>query len=118
MKRFLTDASPEYVAKRLQLFRKSLGLRQVDLARELGWSQQKWGQWEKGRRIPNIPDMIELAERYGVTLDYVYRGDMSRLPEWMSKKIRELATSDPLIGSAPGSSRRSAAGKIVPTRKK
>jgi transcriptional regulator with XRE-family HTH domain len=101
MKRFLTDTSPEYVAKRLQLFRKSLGLRQVDLARELGWSQQKWGQWEKGRRIPNIPDMIELAERYGLTLDYVYRGDMSRLPEWMSKKIRELATSDPLIGSEP-----------------
>ncbi len=118
MKRIFTDTSPEYVAKRLQLFRKSLGMRQVDLARELGWSQQKWGQWEKGRRIPNIPDMIELAERYGVTLDYVYRGDMSRLPEWMSKKIRELAAADPLIGSAPGSGRQKAAGKFVAMRKK
>ena len=118
MKRFLTDTSSEYVAKRLQLFRKSLGLRQVDLARELGWSQQKWGQWEKGRRIPNIPDMIELAERYGVTLDYVYRGDMSRLPEWMSKKIRKLAAADPLIGPAPRSRRSLAAGEISTARKK
>ena len=74
---------------------KSLGMRQVDLARELGWSQQKWGQWENGKRNPNVADMIELAERYGVTLDYIYRGDMSRLPEWMAKNIRELAASDP-----------------------
>ena len=118
IKRFLTDTSPEYVAKRLKLFRKSLGMRQVDLASELGWSQQKWGQWENGRRIPNIPDMIELAERYGVTLDYVYRGDMSRLPEWMSKKIRELVTLDPLVGPAPGSSRPHATAATVTTRKK
>ena len=118
MKRFLTDTSPEYVAKRLQLFRKSLGMRQVDLARELGWSQQKWGQWENARRTPNIPDMIELAERYGVTLDYIYRGDMSRLPEWMAKKIRELVGSDSLVGLAPGSSRPNAAARIEATRKK
>ncbi len=117
MKRIFTDTSPEYVAKRLQLFRKSLGMRQVDLARELRWSQQKWGQWEKGRRNPNVPDMIELAERYGVTLDYVYRGDMSRLPEWMAKKIRELVASDPLVGSALGSSRPKAADKIAAKRK-
>lgn len=105
MKRFLTDTGPIYVAKRLELFRKSLGKRQVDLAKELGWSQQKWGQWEKGRRTPNISDMIELAERYGVTLDYIYRGDMSRLPEWMARKIRELVASDPLVGPASGSGR-------------
>ncbi len=118
MKRIFADTSPEYVAKRLQLFRKSLGMRQVDLARELGWSQQKWGQWEKARRTPNIPDMIELAERYGVTLDYIYRGDMSRLPEWMAKKIRELLASESIVGSDHGKSRSRAAGKISTARKK
>ena len=104
MGRFLTDTSPEYVAKRLGYFRKSLGMRQIDLAKEFGWSPQKWGQWEKGRRTPNIADMIELSERYGVTLDYIYRGDMSRLPEWMANKIRELATSDPLVSPTSGTS--------------
>ncbi len=97
------NRSPEYVAKRLQLFRKSLGLRQVELARELGWSQQKWGQWEKGRRMPNVSDMIDLADRYSVTLDYIYRGDMSRLPEWMARKIQELVATDPLVSAGPGS---------------
>ena len=116
MKRILSDTSPEYVAKRLELFRKSLGLRQVDVAREFGWSQQKWGQWENGRRTPNIPDMIELAERYGVTLDYIYRGDMSRLPEWMAKKIKEFVASDPLVGPAAASSRPVATIRKVPTR--
>ena len=117
MKRFLTDTGPEYVAKRLELFRKSLGMRQVDLARELGWSQQKWGQWEKGKRKPNISDMIELAERYGVTLDYIYRGDMSRLPEWMAKKIRELLASESVVGSDLGMSRSHAARKNSTARK-
>ena len=117
MKRILTDTSPEYVAKRLQLFRKSLGMRQVDLVRELGWSQQKWGQWENGKRTPNIADMIELAERYGVTLDYIYRGDMSRLPEWMATKIREQLASDSVDGSDPGKSRSLAARKISTARK-
>ncbi len=103
MKRFLTDTGPEYVAKRLQLFRKSLGMRQVDLARELGWSQQKWGEWENAKRLPNLRDMIELAERYGVTLDYIYRGDMSRLPDWMAREIRGIINQFPLVEAASGS---------------
>ncbi len=102
MKRFLSDTSSVYVGKRLKMFRKALGVRQVDLVRELGWSQQKWGQWEHGVRNPNISDMIELAERYGVTLDYIYRGDMTRLPEWMEKKIREFAASDSRDGVDQG----------------
>jgi transcriptional regulator with XRE-family HTH domain len=105
MKNFLTDTSPEYVGKRLEIFRLAVGVKQVELAREFGWSQQKLGQWEHGRRNPTVPDMIDLAERYGVTLDYIYRGDMSRLPEWLGKKIRELVVQDPLVGSASGTSR-------------
>ena len=108
MKLFLSDTSMEYVGKRLMIFRKALGFRQVDLAREFSWSQQKWGQWENGIRKPNVSDMIELAERYGVTLDYIYRGDMSRLPEWMEKKIRELAASDTRDGVDPKISTRNA----------
>jgi len=118
MGRFLTDTSPEYVAKRLGYFRKSLGMRQIDLAKEFGWSPQKWGQWEKGRRTPNIADMIELSERYGVTLDYIYRGDMSRLPEWMAKEIRDLIASDSPISPTPGSNQSNAAEQKVSTRKK
>ena len=102
MKHFLSETSMEYIGKRLKMFRKALDIRQVDLARELGWSQQKWGQWENVVRNPNISDMIELAERYGITLDYIYRGDMSRLPEWMEKKIREFAASDSRDGVGPG----------------
>ena len=94
MKHFLSDTSLEYVGERLKMFRKTLGVRQVDLAKEFSWSPQKWGQWENGVRNPNVSDMIKLAERYGVTLDYIYRGDMSRLPEWMDKKIREIAASE------------------------
>ena len=101
MKRFRSDTSLKYVGLRLELFRKALGKRQVDLANEHGWSQQKWGQWENGKRNPNTSDMIELAERYGVTLDYIYRGDMARLPEWMEKRIRALAVSDARVSSNP-----------------
>jgi transcriptional regulator with XRE-family HTH domain len=96
MKRILSDTSPEYVAKRLELFRKSLGMRQVDLAREFGWSQQKWEQWESAEEFPGLPDMIELDESYGVTLDFIFRGDMSHLPGWLARELRELVNRSPL----------------------
>ena len=39
--------------------------------------------------------MIPFSELYDVTLDYIYRGDMSNLPDWMSEKIRAIVAQDP-----------------------
>ena len=96
LKEVITGTSMEHIGRRLKLFRLALGERQIELAKECGWSPQKWGQWENAKRLPNLPDMIELAERYGVTLDYIYRGDMSHMPERMARKIREIANQLPL----------------------
>ena len=103
LKEVITGTSKEHIGKRLGFFRLALGKRQTELAEECGWSPQKWGQWESAKRLPNLRDMIELAESYGVTLDYIYRGDMSRLPEWMARKIREVINQFPLDEAASGS---------------
>ncbi len=96
LKEVITGTSMEHVGRRLKLFRLVLGKRQIELARECGWSPQKWVQWENAKRLPNLPDMIELAERYEISLDYIYRGDMSHLPAWMAHEIREIADRLPL----------------------
>ena len=96
LKEVITGTSVERVGRRLKFFRLALGKRQVDLAREFGWSQQKWAQWESAEESPGLFDLIELDESYGVTLDYIFRGDMSHLPEWMACKIRELVNLCPL----------------------
>ena len=103
LKEVITGTSMEHIGRRLNVFRLALGKRQIELARDLGWSQQKWGEWENAKRLPNLRDMIELAERYGVTLDYIYRGDMSRLPEWMAREIRGIINQFPLDEAASGS---------------
>jgi transcriptional regulator with XRE-family HTH domain len=97
LKDVLTETTRTYVGKRLELLRLALGKSHFQIAGDLGWSPRKWRQWENGKRLPNVPDMIDLAERYGVTLDYIYRGDMTRIPEWMAREIRETFSPSPTV---------------------
>lgn len=54
---------------RLQELRKSWGLSQASLAKELGVAQQTVAQWEKGTREPNIEMLIKISKFFKVSLD-------------------------------------------------
>ena len=88
MRKFLNDTSAEFVGYRLEVFQKALEIHPSEFENELGWNQQKWDQWQSGECLPEILDMVPFSELYNVTLDYIYRGDMSDLADWISKKIR------------------------------
>lgn len=57
----------------LKLYRTQNGLTQEQLAEKIGVSRQAVAKWEKGETLPDIDNIIALADLYGVTIDSLVR---------------------------------------------
>lgn len=57
-------------AKALKELRMDFGITQLDLGRQIGYTQASISKWEKGERIPSINDLITVANFFGVDLDH------------------------------------------------
>ena len=64
-------ALSEIVAENLIVLRKKAGLTQQDLADQLAYSDKTVSKWELGKAIPSVDVLKELADFYGVTVDYL-----------------------------------------------
>ena len=65
--------------ERLKELRKKNGFpRREDLVAKIKAGMSSVSQWERGEKLPSAKDGIELAELYGVTLDYLYLGKEDR----------------------------------------
>ena len=69
------------VGLRLASTRNALGLTQEQLGNEINVSRTALGNWEKGIRLPDPAAIMRLAERFGIPMDWVYRGDPGGLPQ-------------------------------------
>ena len=63
-------------ADRLQAERRKNGLTQEGLAEAMGVSRQAVSKWEQGEGYPEVEKLLALAEKFGVSLDYL----MDRMP--------------------------------------
>lgn len=61
----------EQFPERLRRLRKRRGLSQQALAERCGLSKNMIGRYEHGKRIPNIYKAREIADVFGVTIDYL-----------------------------------------------
>lgn len=61
--------------------RKSLALTQEELAAQLGVSRQAVSKWEGALSVPDMERIIQLAELFGVTIDYLLKDEMES-PEY------------------------------------
>lgn len=77
------------VAQRLRATRAALGLTQEQLAAEIGVTRTAYTNWEGGSALPDVLAMSRLAERFGATLDWIYRGDMSGLRLSLATRLQE-----------------------------
>lgn len=57
------------IGKSLKLIRESENITQSELARETGIKQQSISRWERNERLPNILDLVKLANYYKVSID-------------------------------------------------
>ena len=51
--------------------RKAKGLSQEELAEQLGVSRQAVSRWELGQTLPDISNLLQLCELFGVSADYL-----------------------------------------------
>lgn len=79
--------SAKTLGKRLRLTRQALGIKAVDICRAIEIEPNRWSQYESGSRPITMPVAIRFCEVYGITLDWIYRGDPSGLPLRLHQKL-------------------------------
>jgi transcriptional regulator with XRE-family HTH domain len=80
------------VGKRLRQARPALRLTSKDFAASIDVRPNTYSQWETGSRLMDIMSVTALADRYGLTLDWLYRGDVDTLPHALARKLIEQET--------------------------
>lgn len=69
--------------EKLKELRKEKGISLKELGAEMGVAESTMSLYENGKRQPDYETLLKLAEYFGVTVDYLLRGDSNfeRLPE-------------------------------------
>ena len=62
--------------ERLQKVRKRSGLTQEEFAEQLQVSRQSVSRWESGRGYPEMEKIIFICNRYGVTMDELFKEEV------------------------------------------
>lgn len=86
----MDHARTKLVGKRLMLLREALGYggrEQARFARLIGCASPRYNQYEKGTRLLTLAVALRLCDQYRVTLDWLYRGDPSGLPQALAEKV-------------------------------
>jgi transcriptional regulator with XRE-family HTH domain len=76
------------IGKRLKSVRNALQLSQRDMCHEFEVAFNTWHQWEAGKRLPDIIIMSKLCDRYGASLDWVFRGKLSNVEYALALRIK------------------------------
>ena len=63
------------VAKNISELRQSKNMTQLELAEKLNYSDKTISKWERAESSPDISVLLEIAELFGVTLDYLVKAD-------------------------------------------
>jgi transcriptional regulator with XRE-family HTH domain len=59
------------IANNITELRKAVPLTQAELAEKLNYSDKAVSKWERGESIPDVIVLKQIAELFGVTVDYL-----------------------------------------------
>jgi len=62
------------IAKNITELRLLNNMTQIELAEKLNYSDKSVSKWERGESIPDITVLVEIADLFGVSLDYLVKG--------------------------------------------
>ena len=77
--------------RRLRAARKALGLTQREIAEVGGVTPHGVSQWESGAKRINPFAMVRIKARWGISLDFVFAGDISGLPHGLASAVSKDA---------------------------
>ena len=79
------------VGKNLSSLRKAKGLTQQELAQQINYSDKSLSKWELGYALPSVDVLLDIANYYGVTIDYLAQ---EHLPEAIEEKVSQEQKKD------------------------
>ena len=59
------------IAQNIALLRRAAGMTQISLAEELHYSDKAISKWDRGESLPDITVLKQIADLFGVTVDYL-----------------------------------------------
>lgn len=83
------------VAYRLNALLRAKNLKDAEVARKLRLKPQTWGNYTQGTRPLPITVALELVKEFGVSLDWIYRGERASMPAGLLARIDALHPSIP-----------------------
>ena len=75
------------VAKNLTELRLAHNLTQLELAEKLNYSDKAISKWEHGSSLPDLDVLLDIANLYGVTLDYLVAEEHAQPQSSFKEKI-------------------------------
>ena len=84
------ERSVESVARRLVQTRLALEVGQSEFAKRAGLAQNTYNQFERGKRRLSLEAAHALCDEYRLTLDWLYRGDLSSMPHALAGTLRRM----------------------------
>ena len=69
------------LGNRIYELRLKNNLSQEALADSLGVSRQAISKWENSMSVPELEKLVQMSEIFGVSLDYLIKGDFADVPE-------------------------------------
>lgn len=84
------EATAARVIERIEAARKALGLTQIDFARRAFISPQQYTNWKTQGERPSVDQAIALCKAHGLTLEFLYRGDLSGLRHALHNDVAAL----------------------------
>lgn len=80
------------IANRLFLTRKALGYEeQAEFCRQIGVDKTVYNPFETGRRRISLDVALAIRRRFAIPLDWIYCGELSRLPGEVYAKLPPVA---------------------------
>lgn len=85
------------IAGNIAALRQGAGMTQLEFAEKLNYSDKAISKWERGESIPDVTVLLQIAELFGVTLNYLVE---ETHPEEAHKKRNKLVNRGFITGIA------------------
>lgn len=93
---FIKDLKP-VIAKNIAELRRANDTTQAELAEKLNYSDKAVSKWERGESVPDVMVLSEIADIFGVTVDYLLTEDHAHAEEIAESDMKILTKNRVII---------------------
>jgi transcriptional regulator with XRE-family HTH domain len=96
-----TGRSTLDIAWRLRATLAALKMTPAQFGRRCGFEAPKVSNWLNATATPRLDAAHTICDNLPVTLDWIYRGDASKLPGDLQEGLAEVGRDIPILGTKP-----------------